>query len=447
MKKVLSSVLALSLVLISASCAGGSSLNDSKREEALDACSDIASYLCDRDAVRLENVVDGRFDTVSSSIVFDDDTEDADDITIREKIASTMTYEIHEDSLTDGQSGNDVYVDVDFSIVDYQALFDSTSFSDASSAVDALDSFDQTVTIPYSMHLVFKNDMWMLYNFESIPELYPYDHATFTFAQKLSDLITGSVWDEATGDSYENACLIRLKVYFDGDLIGDRLDYYYTVECGEETLFESEITTDNTPEEVMILYSNGVELLPEGTYTITMYDEGGNEIFSSQCTNVYTYSLADLGVYTNEDLGLKFTPPSGFNFLREYSLRYNYLSGYGDNEPEFVACRSTDTVIILDVDSAKGYMTEDVLESFANAVCDDLISEYDTDEYEYDATVSEVSILGNRAYAVNVITEDEEGIVYLEQVFFVINGYYGCVTMYSSTDSDLNPYLDCFEPL
>ncbi|MBR6484740.1 MAG: hypothetical protein IKT14_06940 [Clostridiales bacterium] len=369
MKKTVTVIL-LSAFLLSGCTAAGPAADT---DEIVAAASEISGLIVSRDEKRLEQRIDGRYQLISSSVVFDDDEPDEGTLQIRNAIADTMEYEVVEDSC-EAVSATEGTIDVVFSYADYEALFADGSFSDADDAAVAVSSCDQRAEVTLNMHLVYKDDDWKLYNFDIISSCFPFEAEEFALAADIRDTIVSTCWDESSDGVYSNSPRLRYIISFDPEKTGDTVSYSYEISYEGEIIEESDLVTDNTPEEIVILYScgqDGQDSLPAGTYSITVYDEAGNAIITDECTAEYEATWAEMTYCDVEELGLRFNLPSGFRFLAPNNYYYSYIFQDYDNM-FFVASNSDYTVFIaasLYFDT-KDFVDYDTLDSFVETMAE-----------------------------------------------------------------------------
>ncbi len=395
----------LSLLIISSIVLAGLSgcsvpLGNADTDDIIAAASEISDLIIDRDEIRLPNRIDGRYQIIGSSMIFDDDEPDEGSLQVRNAIADTMDYCVVEDSC-EAISSTEGTVDVVFSFADYSKVLEEQSFSNGSDASDAISDCGDRIEITVNMDLVYKDDDWKLYNFDVIPTIFPFDSEVFTFAMDIRDMITDSYWDEAEDDVYTNSPRLRYVMQFDPEKTGDTISYSYQFTYEGEILEESDVITDNTPDEVVILYTcgqDGQDFLPVGSYTITVFDEGGNEILTDECSALYEATWAEMSTYDVEDLGLRFTLPSGFKFLPPNDYYYSYI--YGDYDNVIFVAVDYDYEIFISVilyDDMRNMVTMDSLDSYVETMadmCNDDAALYDDPEVSDYYYVSRVDLAG-----------------------------------------------------
>ena len=110
-KKTVSMILASSMLMSLCAC------QDKSMDEVLDLAEDVAKYTCDLDYKKLSKLTEDGDEDLEE--IFEGIGDDG----FREVIASTLEYEIDEDSLEkDGKKG--YTVDVTFTYVDYEEVLE-----------------------------------------------------------------------------------------------------------------------------------------------------------------------------------------------------------------------------------------------------------------------------------------------------------------------------------
>jgi len=449
MKKTVSLLVSSAVLLAALSGCTGSGMT-ADTDDIIDAAEKISDLIISRDDVRLQNLIDGRYQLISSSLVFDDDGPDEGTLQLRNAIADTMEYQVIEDSC-EAVSSTEGNVDVTFSFADYEKVLEDGAFSDASEASEAISSCEDRMEITVNMDLVFKDDDWKLYNFDVIPDCFPFEDEVFTFSPDLQDMIISSSWDEASDGVYTNSPRLRYVITLDPERTGDTLSYSYQIAFEGDIIEESDLITDNTPEEIVILYTcgqDGQDFLPVGSYSITVFDENGNEMLTDECSAVYESSWAEKESYDLEDIGLRFNLPADFSFLPPGDYYYNYLFSDFDNVI-FVASDYDNDIFISVIlfDNMRNPVTYDNLDSYIETLCNvynaDPLGADDpdiTDSY----SVSRVDLAGNDLPALDQTYTSSDYVSNFRYVYIPSDEGLYEISVFSEDAGDLAYYTENF---
>ena len=122
LQKALSLMVSASIMLTVTSCA------KSIEEPVLDMADDLGKYIVDRDYNKIKKLTGEKNDKLEEILSLSDDSSETD-VQAREIIASTLSYEVDEDSYDgDKEEGS---VDIIFTYVDYEkAIEDIPVFQD-----------------------------------------------------------------------------------------------------------------------------------------------------------------------------------------------------------------------------------------------------------------------------------------------------------------------------
>ena len=177
-KKTVSVVLTASMLMTLGAC------QDKSMDEVIDLAEDVAKYTCDLDYKKLSKMTEDGDEDLEE--IFDAVKENE----FREAIASTLSYEVDEDSIEkDGKNG--YTVDVTFTYVDYdEALDGETYFIDTDEFEDLLDDCDEVVEETITLEFEKDGSDILLTNIGDLEGLFPYSDEEYFFAVNTdSDVI------------------------------------------------------------------------------------------------------------------------------------------------------------------------------------------------------------------------------------------------------------------
>ena len=150
-KKTVSVILTASMLMTLGAC------QDKSMDEVIDLAEDVAKYTCDLDYKKLSKMTEDGDDGLEERM------ESIEDDEFKKAVASSLSYEIDEDSLEkNGKSGYSV--DVTFTYVDYKEVMEESGICSTSDWEDAIDDCDEeieeTITLEFEKDgsdLVFSN--------------------------------------------------------------------------------------------------------------------------------------------------------------------------------------------------------------------------------------------------------------------------------------------------
>ncbi len=281
------------------------------------------------------------------------------------KIAEAITYEVESSSLTE-DSGHASVV-CRFSIPDYSSCLDPDSFMTMDGYFDDVFSLDKQV-MALTLEFEQEDGTWVATNYqETMATLYEFTNAEYSFITPLDDKVMGGVWYYSYdgNGSYANTDTLDLDI--DLEFGTDYSTIYYTVVYeGREIKREY-----GSFEGYLYTFDPGAPLDPSGNYiaagdyTITFYDQYGQELLSGTAHVIvdeqaglsyyyagyswYDEDLAsmDTGYYVNTtliDLDVMFTNGdmseiyytyeyNGEEIKREYGSFEGYLYTFDSGAP------------------------------------------------------------------------------------------------------------------
>ncbi|MBR3532377.1 MAG: hypothetical protein IKN80_00600 [Clostridiales bacterium] len=297
LKKMTASAVCLAMTASFASCAMFDKDDDAVLEVAEDYAAAVAkikvSDIC-------ELLVDGD-DLEEDLTAYVDpsaDTSNEDYDAICGAIEGTLSYEIDADSVESSKKDAKASVNVVYTIVDYQAVYDDViaDGGDLDAFVDALGSGD-TKEIEQTINLVYEDNTWLVKdkNGKNLYDVYAfYDDAfDFEFAPSISpDLIEEIVWWGSNDGVYTDPYTIELDIipteegqaiewqftyeyYLDGTLI------FTSDECSDQGYYIESYYGEDYDSQAQV---NDEGCLVAGQYRCVVYDLAGNVLADDTCT-------------------------------------------------------------------------------------------------------------------------------------------------------------------
>ncbi|MBR1796447.1 MAG: hypothetical protein IJ757_00305 [Clostridiales bacterium] len=299
-KKLASSALSVAMV---ASLGGCALLGGNADEDVIAAAEDYADAIVKFKAADILDMIEEPNDDFAEGLeAFMDhsaSTYGDDYDAICGAIEGTFSYEIDEESVESSKKDGEGSVDITFTYVDYQAVYDDViaDGGDVDAFVAALADGD-TQEVTQSISFVLNDDdEWKVDDAKGkkVQELYQFylDAFDFEFAAAIStDLIDHVEWYYSDNDVYTDVYTIELDIiptdegqeieweftyeyYLDGQLIytsDECTDQGYWIESYYGTSYDSQAATDD----------NGY--LIAGSYECIVYDLAGNVLADSTCT-------------------------------------------------------------------------------------------------------------------------------------------------------------------
>lgn len=289
MKKGIKIISAALIVLELTSCNSVKKVKEKvgiDEDKVLDTAKEVAEALVDRDMNRLEKNCSGGIDTLKEAVPFANDaTSRKDEVIIKSMIASTLEYEIDEKSLDVSASGKKCSVDVEFSYLDYNKVFDEkTEFFDNEEFGEYLSQVKDLVTVDVTFEFRKKGDDILLTNADEFTPIYDYQGIEinyidlFDFAGDI--YMVGDNWDpELDGYVYTNTFEMVVEIKEEGRAYD--WTYKYRIAQGIlpdlTNIYVSDFIVEETPTEIRVKFTQE-ENFKEGDYSILLYDEEKSHI-------------------------------------------------------------------------------------------------------------------------------------------------------------------------
>ncbi|MCQ2515387.1 MAG: hypothetical protein MJ094_00815 [Saccharofermentans sp.] len=344
-KKFLASAVAMSLMLPFTACV------NKANEEVLAAADSYATNIVKMKASKIAAL---------TSDPDDDDVAALEDFIsnysndVYSAIFSTLAYEIDEDSVEASTKNGEGSVDVVFTYVDAQSVFDDVIADGGSEEdfIEALADCDDVVEVELTLNFVLDGEEWLVDDeyFTNVYEVYEFCFIDFEFSPAVTPAMVSdsSRWyytnttdvygltdeieyDIIPLDEYQDIeWHFYYEIYFDGGLV------YTSDECVDQGYW---IEAYYGPNQGATIGPDGY--LPSGEYRVVIYAVNGDIVLvDSTCTVGATSNLStdlisrvewyysDEGVYTdNSSIELDIIPTSeGEDVLWEFYYEY-YING------------------------------------------------------------------------------------------------------------------------
>ncbi|SMC52630.1 hypothetical protein SAMN06296952_1562 [Oscillospiraceae bacterium] len=419
-KKDISLLLIASIMLTTCSCAFGNI-----EEDVLDMADDLGKNIVDRNYKKITKIAGEEDDKLEAVLSLStDDSVSYNEA--REIIASTLSYEVDEDSYEgDRKEGS---VDIVFTYVDYEKVVDDNPvFADLGAFEEAVEDCDDTIEVTITFEFEKDKDGIYCTNIGDIEDIFPYSKEEFNFALDLYEYVDGITFiDCGPGFVYTDVDYISctLGVTGDGQLL--TWDYYYVVERDGVQIYQSSIITAECPTQLEAEYSaTGSDILEDGTYDFIFYTADNEMLYSAFADVTHTevtpsptptpvpsasgedvlpgpeYVYPEDGIIALPDTDLVFDLPDGYYCLAPDTSDFQEIMG-GDqwmaDQAIFSAQNNLGTDLLVIRLNHQGYSSQS--ESFAT-MADNLVTGYS----EYGTVTStETSVtVGDRVFPAYII--------------------------------------------
>ena len=371
-KKLIS--VAMAFVMASAalaSCSSGGQAND----EILDLSKSALKNIVERKISKLAKISTSAFDDVKK-----DWSEELDFsagsgrytneyATVFTAISDTIDYSIDEDSVESSTKYGEGRVRVEFTIADYEALFDDEeAMNDADSFVDALHSCSDK-DIELWLDFEMEGETWLLSNPEEILNtLYSFREKRIVFVPDLTRSSYGVQWfytDDYYGNTYTNTSAIDCElVFYDNS---DSSSVYYTVSYEGSLLYTSPAGSTDA---YYTITDSGAPLDPErgtlatGEYTVTFYDGSDSVLEVTSCTVVNTVpSPGDYILWYSEDESWGTFAIYDDAYMIDPDLNISDLNGYSNTNYYYTVTFRGEEVYVSSDGEYMGYYYSDYQDS------------------------------------------------------------------------------------
>ncbi|MCR5593689.1 MAG: hypothetical protein K6F79_08105 [Saccharofermentans sp.] len=350
LRKLTASALSVAMIASLSGCA----MLDKADDAVLDAADDYASAVTKFKASDILELVNEPSDDFSEGLEgFMDHSTDsygADYDAICAAIEGTFSYEIDEESVESSKKNGTGSVDITFSYVDYQAVYDSVvaEGGDVDAFVDALGSGDKK-EVTQTVDFVLVDDAWLVDDEEGegVQELYQFylDAFDFQFSAPLADLVDYTEWWYSEDGIYYDTYTIELDIIPTAEGQEVEWEFYYEIYLDGELVYTSDTCTDQgawIESYYGTSYNPSAETtsdgcLVEGTYECIVYDTNGTVLADSSCEVINGTAASTTVPVTSGDLAEAWDAG-----VDEYWYSYSDGTGYGMGSGDY----TTDETII-----------------------------------------------------------------------------------------------------
>ena len=307
-KKLISIVLVLANVLTLASCqvfdkpdetaASKETKTSGAKEEVFHTIEKIGTALADCDLEKFtENSVASSREIERKMPVVTEEDDDyktpriTDEWRLMNMIASTITYEIDEDSYKGGIWGSKCSVDVKFSYKDYRRVkMSKNEFLGPAEfntlLRDTTETIDQTFTLEFVKGDSGKH--YVLANPDDLAAVYDYRVSDVKFFKQFDMIkkcyMTGDGYNEKTGD-YSNTNSFTIVFELDNRAENYIWTYIYAVVLETKPdwtyLYTSKTVIDKNPNEIRITYTQD-QNFEDGFYAFFIYDQTNKQLIGQE---------------------------------------------------------------------------------------------------------------------------------------------------------------------
>ena len=207
------------------------------------------------------------------------DNPDSDDrsrdLASRQAVATTIDYEIDEDSIDSDPQEGTASIDIEFTYKDYSDVQDAIDYVSAREFENALDDVDDTKKLKITLEFETEDEELKLTNGSELNKVYDFDDLAVTYIECIFDLVDdtyllGAAYNEAD-DSYYNTNTLEMMI-----LINERgqnltWTYKYKVCRDWEQVYLSDWITVESPSEIHVIYESDTVLEP-GLYQLLIYE-------------------------------------------------------------------------------------------------------------------------------------------------------------------------------
>ena len=299
-RKLMSAALAGVMLLSMASC----SLlgQDKKTKEAdpddiIELAESFAKSVTTADADKIlknfDDISDKQADKFREDLSLED--QDEDNVYLKEYIASTMEYEVDEDSvdIDENEATCDIYITM---VCYWDAIGDLAGSADE--FYDVLSSSDSTIRYTVALSFVYEDGEWKLVDdcFDDLDLVFTYvdyefDIVDFQDKPTVSDVC----WYNSNG-GYVNTSYIELDVFFTEDVTASL--YYVVSKDGEEIYTSDMFLLEGSV--FMAWYADYLvtddygDYIAPGDYTFQVYTEDGQWVAEATASvSVSTFDYGD----------------------------------------------------------------------------------------------------------------------------------------------------------
>lgn len=226
-------------------------------------------------------------------------------------IASTLEGTVDEESVDASTKDQEGTIDVVFTLVDFEPVIENEdNLVDEETLVAAIEDCEEVTEFEYTLEFTYDEDEddWYVENYEDvITEIFAFVEVEPEYQVLIAEYVDTTKWvlgyNFIEGNSYSNTDAIELDIQPTSEGMYMDWNIYYTVTFNNEVIYESgyigltsyengawaegRFTVDDLSSSasasVYDAFESSYPYLPDGSYTITYYDEFENVIVSDTC--------------------------------------------------------------------------------------------------------------------------------------------------------------------
>lgn len=261
--------------------AGMTACSSNNGRMVLNAAEGLGIAVTKRNMSSIEELASEDVSDLADIISFADSTSE-DDLRVKEKIASTLTYTVDQESLTGNKKGS---VDIVFSYIDYESICsDISNMGSADTFERAVDGSGDMTEVTLKFDFELKDDKVTFSGLDQLSDLFPYAEEEFDFTVDYPSFVDGICF---TGDCYDQAAntytdSYGIHAYMEISPEGQSLDwsYTYSIDRNGDNIYTSSTLNSDDGQYLNAAYSSAARL-EDGAYTVSFYSEDGQFLGSS----------------------------------------------------------------------------------------------------------------------------------------------------------------------
>ncbi len=292
-KKIAASAIAATMIM---SMTGCSMLGGGKaKQEVIDAADSFASNICSLKASKVASAMADLDDDKVEEIEFSFEAISNDEIL--SAIAGTLAYEIDEDSVEVDAKKGEASVDVVFTYVDADAVYEDVIDDNGSEEdfIDALGDSDEVVEVEVTFEFTLDDDEWLVDDakLKTLQSIFAFCDAEYSFTPSLSaDLVSDSSrWYYTDSDNYyEATSSIEYDIIPVDEAQEIEWNFYYEIYYNNSLVYTSDECVDQGYwiEAYFGISYDGAETddngnLAPGNYRCVMYTLDGDVLADATC--------------------------------------------------------------------------------------------------------------------------------------------------------------------
>ena len=284
------------------------------REHVVTWAGYLGAYVVGRDYPGLMQMSSTE-DPELENMMFAYTSDDVQDLA-HDAIANTMSYKVDEESF---KGGWNLTIDVDFEYVDYTTLMGDDhvyqDIDDFRAAVNECTDMKETV-----VNLIFeaRGEKYVCTNISELRKVFAFEEAEFNFAKTLADYAGEVTFDGEDYDEDEEMYIDTDRLICELELADEACsftwNYSFMVTDNGDTVYVSDLQTADHPDGYISAIYNPEEfdILPDGEYEISFYDENGSFVASGAVDVAHTEDSELTGTsYVSTDEPGQYVCPEG----------------------------------------------------------------------------------------------------------------------------------------